>query len=107
MHLSSSSVFVVSSFCVILFPLLFYTSFGELDDSTLYPIIINTDGDKAVFILPELGCHVVQDFRFDFTILEMFIIFLSHATLAKPLIRPLHRLINRIISKRNQQPNVY
>lgn len=46
---------------VVLFPL-FYNSFGELD-SDLYPIIINTDGDKAVFILPDLGCHVVDDLR--------------------------------------------
>ncbi|OXA58872.1 uncharacterized protein LOC118434433 [Folsomia candida] len=47
-------------FCLIF---LISQSFGELDDASLYPIIISTDGEKAVFILPELGCHVVQDLR--------------------------------------------
>ncbi len=55
--LSSYSVLVIA--VTLFFPKIF----GELDDDALYPIIINTDADTAVFILPELGCHVVQDFR--------------------------------------------
>jgi hypothetical protein len=36
---------------------------GELDYEDMYPIIINTQSDKAVLILPEKGCHVILEAR--------------------------------------------
>jgi hypothetical protein len=59
---------IIMSTKIISFFLLFLlaaSSKGELDfeDVALYPIIINMEADKAVFIVPEVGCHVVGDVR--------------------------------------------
>lgn len=54
---SYATELIFSFVCVLILPV----SHGELDSWEDYPVILTMEYDKAIFLTPDSGCHVVED----------------------------------------------
>lgn len=49
------------SVLLFIFALTLSCALGELESWEDYPVILTVEYDKAIFLTPDTGCHVVED----------------------------------------------